>query len=470
MREGDRVRLRLESMVYGPEAVGRVDGQAVFALGGAPGDEAVVRLARRQGRLWRGEVVEVVEPSPARREAPCPYFGPCGGCQWQHLTDAEQLAQKARVLVDTLARLGRIEVEAREPVGMSDPWRYRNASQFHIAPDGTTGYRVMRSYNVVDVAECPISQDGVNAVLAAIRADPPELELRLEARAGLDGALLSVWGDRPPRTFVRRLRREGAVVGVVLLPRVPQRRTRGPVEIDQEDVEPASAEYLVLNGRSYVEMPLLGRRFRVTGGAFFQVNTKPDPRLLPAPLEGLLARYWPEGIGRPLSQADALALAAFDALDPQAGTTVVDAYAGVGAFAVILSGVAGQVIAIEQSPIAAADARYNADFGQGNLRIVQASVEEGLAVIGDNRRVDAVLLDPPRAGCGPSVIRELRRLGPRRIAYVSCDPSTLARDLAALTAAGENGEATYRPLWTQVIDLFPQTYHVESVTCLERAS
>jgi 23S rRNA (uracil1939-C5)-methyltransferase len=393
---GAIVSVRVTSMANGGAAVGRVGDLVVFIDGAMVGEAVRARITERRRSFVRATVVEVDEPSPDRIAPPCPYFGPCGGCQWQYMAYAAQLAAKREIVRDQFRRGLRLSDDellavVREPLGMVDPWRYRNVVTVEPDRDGKPSFHHLHSAQLVPVDHCPISQPGISETLRA----------------------LSTSGIAAETTI--RVREDGS--GVAFTER--QRET--------------------------VRESLGGVPFRVSGGAFFQVNTRPEMRADAA---------------TPRSMADVLATEVLNGLALTGAETVLDLYAGVGTFAILAAPRARRVIAVEEAPIAATDARYNAEAaGARNVEVHTRKAEHLMTTLGE--RIDAAVLDPPRSGCGPAVLDGLMRLRPRRIVYVSCDVATLVRDLRVLRGA-------YMLESCQIVDMFPQTFHIETVNILTR--
>jgi 23S rRNA (uracil1939-C5)-methyltransferase len=400
----DELTVRIEKLVYGGNGLARVEGQTVFVPFSAPGDLARVRVVERKKGFLRAELLQVLEPGPGRRRAPCPYYGPCGGCQLQHLTYGAQLEAKAGFVREALNRIGKIDWPNEVPVAAA-PERelgYRLRVTAHVAgPPGRRafGYFAAQSHEVVDIAACPLLVPELNDAWAAARAAAEEL------------------------ATARRPGRRGPVANVV------------DVELAAGDGTASVAPPVAGLRSDAVSIDVLGATYRFGPESFFQVNRAMLPELVARATMG------------------------------DGGSLAVDLYSGVGLFTVPLARAFGRVVAVEvdgaSADYAAANARAN---GVSNAELVTAPVERWLrrpsVRPGD---VDLALLDPPRGGLGPAAAGDLARLGPRRIAYVSCDPTTLARDLRVLLDAGYALESV------EALDLFPQTFHVESIARLARA-
>ncbi len=404
---GDEITLDIGSLANGGAVIGRHGAVVVFVAGAAPGEHVRVRITEYKRTFARAELIEVIVPSPERIEPPCPYFGPCGGCHWQYLAYPAQLAAKQEILRDQLRRALRLPDDAlaaviREPIGMATPWEYRNT--ISVIPDATgkPAYRSFHSHDTVTVDHCPISQPAISRALAGVATDGIAEETTI--RSDADGSAVA-FGEQE---------------------------------------------------RIATHQWLLGKQFRVDGRSFFQTNTRREPRPDLAPVFAGIWEPGPEGA----SLADALAALVLRGMALTGKETVLDAYAGVGTFALLAARRARRVIAVEEIEAAATDARHNARaLGVDNIRVHTRKVERYLPAL--QRDIDVVVLDPPRAGCAPAVLDGLLALGAARIVYVSCDPATLARDLAVL--------ATQYDLATvQLLDMFPQTFHLEAVVTLTR--
>ena len=386
--EPERVRLKLTDMAYEGHAIGRLDEEVVFVEYGLPGEDVEVELYKRQAGYAHGRVVEVYEASPDRIEAPCPYFGMCGGCQWQHMTYERQLALKQHVVKEQLRRIGKFEVQpVSQTVPAEDPWHYRNHVRLSAGRHGDIGFVRRGTHRFLPIEHCLIAHPAINEVIEKLQGKAAGLH-QVEVRVG-------------------------ANTGDMLIVQ------------DMRDREPS----LPPPQKTYTDA-LLERRFQVSGPSFFQSNTR---------------------------QAEKLIELVRDRLDLQGDELLLDAYAGVGTFAALFAPYAREVIGIEESPAAVADARVNlADLP--NVRYLEGKVEDVLP--GLDVKPDAVILDPSRVGCHPDVIAAILAMAPPKLVYVPCDPATLARDLRLLADGG------YELQDVTPLDMFPQTYHIESVSTL----
>lgn len=392
------LELRIEKLVYGGEGLSRVDGEVVFTPLVLPGETVEAERGESRKHVQRARLVRIVAPSPDRVEPPCPVFGRCGGCQYQHASYEAQLRFKREILAETLRRVGKIDFDpARIALESAEPLGYRNRTQFHFER-GRVGYREMSSRRLIAVEQCPIASPRINQLI-------PQLNRMVRDRR---------WPD-----FIESLE--------VF---TDEKQVQWNVLESQQPVAKRFFEWLAEEIPGTVAGPIEYAvnedRFQVGGTSFFQVNRFLAPRL-----------------------AD---LAIGDAR----GGTAWDLYAGVGLFSLPLARRFDRVIAVEAGR-GAFDLRHNAERAGLAVETVNESVEDLL------RRAKSapefVLADPPRAGLGRNAAERLLALCPKTFVIVACDPATLARDLAILAQGYDiDGIA--------MVDLFPQTFHLETIVKL----
>ena len=419
----DPIEVAFSEAAFGGEALGRLeDGRVLFASHVLPGERALVRIREDRKDYAKADLAAILDAAPDRTEPPCPYFqAGCGGCSWQHAAYEAQLQIKADVVVQQLRRIGRfsdVDRIVRPTIGMLEPWHYRNQARFTLGRKfGELCFTYRTSHRLLRIDHCWISHPAINATLEVLQEKLGGLERRIHQ--------ISI--------------RVGANTGQVLvspsLPEVPE------VETGQADLEEE----------------LLGVRFRLHPTSFFQVNTRREVRELPDAVGAARLPLPSDGVSR----AEILALLVLDRLGPKGSDLVVDAYSGVGTFALLMAPLVGEVVGIEEARAAVHDAEHNARDA-ANARFILGKTEVVLPSLDFERRPDAVVLDPARVGAHPAVLEALlsKALRPPKLVYVSCDPSTLARDLRVLVDGG------YRLDEVQPLDMFPQTYHIESVATL----
>lgn len=426
---GDVLEVDIEKAVYRGLGLARHEGRVLFVRRGLPGDRLRVRVESLSAGYARAGTLAVVTPGPGRRESPCAYFDRCGGCAYQSLAYADQVGLKEALLREALARArvpwdGPIQVHSSPERG----WRTRASFHLQTRPGGVAlGLREEGTHRVVDLPHCPqLSAPMNDAYRAFARAFADRQDL---ARRIRDVDLVeSVDGNQRVAVLDGDLEvAEAASLGS-LMDRVPQLTGLGALL-----GRAGRRRFLPLRGEPYVESSVLGLKLRCHARSFFQAN-----------------RFLVEDLARTVVELAG------------PGGRVVDLYAGVGLFALPLARNAEEVAAVEHNHFAAADAEANADAaGLGNMRVRRTDVMEGLS----SWRAEPgerIVLDPPRTGAGPEVVRAVAARGPSGVVYVACDPATLARDLNHFDAAG------YHPTAVHLLDLFPDTLHLETIVGLTR--
>ncbi len=451
-RRGEVLSLTIDDLAFGGEGVGRADGYVVFVPGGLPGDRLQVRLVQVRSRFGRGTIEAVLEPSPHRVEAPCPYFGRCGGCRLQHVAYPAQLAFKSKQVADALERLGGLrDVPLRPIIGAEETFGYRNKMEFTVARARgamVVGLHETERYDsVLDIERCLLQSDRMNGLLAEARAFFAERGLTVyeqDTGEGLLRFLMLREGKHTGELMTNVVTSAPAVSELAPLAQRLQARDPGTTSVVM-NVNPKKASVAVgveehlLGGRDHIREGVGGLTFRVSANSFFQTNTRQAERLFDLVVEST-------GL---------------------TGTeTVLDLYSGTGAISLLLARRARWVYGVELAQAAVDDAGANATAnGITNCTFVSGEVRFVLpALIAKGVTAEVVVADPPRAGFHPKALHALITLGARRIVYVSCNPTTLARDLGELVRGG------YRLEWIQPVDMFPHTPHIEAVARLERGT
>jgi 23S rRNA (uracil1939-C5)-methyltransferase len=396
--------------------VARDDGKVWLVNYALPGEVVEAEPHGRQGGVAVAAASKIIEPSPHRVDAPCPYFGACGGCQLQHADYEHQLELKRKVVEDAWARAGlRLPPDAAV-LGMEDPWRYRIRGEFE-ALGGAGGWRFgfhrMRSHSVLPIDGCLIHDARIEKALPAFAQAANELQLE-----GLQNLLLTV--EPTGSGLLWRLRFRG-------------REPQWPREDFAHRVAELLPGFTLLDDSLTLEF--WDMTFRVSSKTFVQTNYR---------------------------QMQVLYRTALEMLEPRREEKILDLYAGIGTISVAVAHDGAAVMAIEENPHAVQLGRLNARINATRVDYVRGKVESMLRGVRLGQ-YSAAILDPPRAGCEPEAIAELIRLGLDRLVYVSCEPSTHARDITSLVRGG------YRVRRAAIVDMFPQTYHIESVALLERS-
>jgi 23S rRNA (uracil1939-C5)-methyltransferase len=402
----EQLEITFTGLAYPGRAFGRDDtGRMIFAPFGLPGEKAKLEVVESHKRWAQGRILELLEPSPDRILPQCQHYTHCGGCHYQHIPYQKQLQVKVDIVRSQLERLGDFEnppVDTTIPA--PSPWHYRNHIQFSLDHQGQLGFHAPQSDVVVPIHECHLPDEPLTDLWPRLDLGAiSELE-RISLRSGSDDSRM-----------------------VIL-------HSEADPDIELEIDLPASVVWLtqegqvVLAGESTLIIEVLGLPFQVSAGSFFQVNNK---------LSGELVKQ------------------TMTLLKPDPQETILDLYAGVGLFSAFIAESGARLIAVEESPWATEDFIINLDKFI-SVEIYEAPVEIALRSI--HVRPDGIVVDPPRAGLGRDVVAHLLEFSPERLVYVSCDPATLARDAKALVAGGYQLEKVIP------IDLFPQTYHIETIS------
>jgi tRNA/tmRNA/rRNA uracil-C5-methylase (TrmA/RlmC/RlmD family) len=415
VESSDLIELEIGAVANGGSCVARHEGRVVFVRHTLPGERVRARITQETKNFLRADAVEILEASPDRVPAPCPFSGPgrCGGCDWQHVSLPAQRLLKAAVVEEQLRRVAGIEREVvvEEVPGAPDGLGWRTRVQFSVRRDGAVGLKHHRSHTIEPIDECLIAHPQVE-VLGIERK-------RWPGAAGVEAIASAGTGDR-----------------LAIL------KTRGRARVPRMD-----AQVRLISGKPdkppFVREDVADRLWQVSGSGFWQVHP---------------------------GAAQLLADAVIEALEPRRGEVAVDLYCGVGLFAGVLGeaiGPDGLVVGIESDGQSVKDARFNlrdlphVSVERGEVETVLDQIQFGRGKTKLNR-ADLVVLDPPRTGAGPDVVKRIAELAGRRIAYVSCDPATLSRDLALFSEQG------WALSGLRAFDAFPMTQHVELLATLIR--
>ncbi|MDB5103564.1 MAG: rRNA (uracil-5-)-methyltransferase RumA [Fibrobacteres bacterium] len=418
------LEITIDKLVPGGDGLARHEGKVIFVPMALPGEKVRVRLIESKKDFARAEISEILEPSPDRIKPPCPVFGRCGGCDWQHMDYPAQLRHKAAIVEDALRRTGGISFPGLA-IEAGKPWRYRNRIQVHRGPGGEGGFLARTSHAIVPITACPVSNEAFDTLFA-----PPAVQATRPAKDAVPGTAnrysqrYSAWTHPLPDGQGDFLISDepGATGPGVIIPKGGGEAERKPVP-----------EYLgprVDGTNGVISAPILGKLIRFDLRCFFQSNLEMIEKLIPFALDGL------------------------------SGEEALDLYCGVGLFGAFLKDRFKRVLAVEENPISLEYALGNIgdthSFLRGRLEDLLREERGYLSA----SRPDAIVVDPPRDGLDAAVKEFLIAKKPGKLVYVSCNPVTLARDLKALVANG----FTLDDL--RLFDFYPQTAHVEAVAKL----
>ncbi|ULL13788.1 23S rRNA (uracil(1939)-C(5))-methyltransferase RlmD [Paenibacillus sp. H1-7] len=446
------------------EGVGRVNGFTLFIQGALPGERVLVKVLKLKKQYGYAKLLKILRPSPDRIAAPCPIYSQCGGCQLQHLSYEAQLRFKRQLVVDNLERIGKLKVAESEAdasekgilvhptLGMDDPWRYRNKAQVPIGFEAANadreggligGFYAQGSHRIIDMDECLIQQENNDLVVAEVKRIARELGIRAyneETHKGLLRHVVARYGFNTGDIMVvlitngESMPHKDELVGL-LRQAIPGLKSICQ-NVNKERTNVIFGDKTnVLWGDDVIYDTIGDIRFAISARSFYQVN--------PVQTEVLYSK-------------------ALDFAGLSGEETVIDAYCGIGTISLFLAQRARQVYGVEIVGEAIDDARRNALLN--GIRNVQFEVGAAEVVIPEWRRQgiapDVIVVDPPRKGCDAALLATILEMRPARVVYVSCNPSTLARDLRVLEDGG------YSTVEVQPVDMFPLTVHVESVASL----
>jgi len=416
------MRAKTEGISHRGEGVARINGKATFIPYAIPGEEVEVEILQEHKRFARGKLTGLYTASPDRREPVCPAYYDCGGCAFQHVNYARELDLKRNVVKETLKRLGGIEVEVLPAIGMDNPYRYRKKVAWHTAMINgkmQMGFYREGSHDLIPLGGCTLIHEDMEQVQNRLAANLSTLEVQPGTEITLRR---SSWTGHMSLVLSGKCNNETLSVWASSLP------VNLSLHVNQ------GSKMKTLQGEPFLEEQLCGLTFRVSPLAFLQVNHQQTEKLYQ------LIHQYANLSGR---------------------ETVLDGFCGIGTITLSLAQHASKVTGIELYPQAVADAKQNAVINDiHNARFYAGSCEDVITRL--NQPFDVVVLDPPRAGCKVQTIEAVIKTGARRIIYVSCNHSTLARDLQLFASSG------YTITQVQPVDMFPRTPHVEIVALIEQ--
>ncbi|HZK34261.1 MAG TPA: 23S rRNA (uracil(1939)-C(5))-methyltransferase RlmD [Bacillota bacterium] len=440
--------MKIDNLGVNGEGIGRIEGFTIFVEGGLPNERVFVKIVKLEKRHAFGKLLRIIKASDDRIEARCPYYGRCGGCQLQHLSYEAQLLFKRQLVIDAFERIGHLKgVRVKETKGMESPWEYRNKAQFPVGlvkDKLTIGFYAARSHDLVGIDSCDIQNSINDKLLSLIKTFIKAYNIPIYDERSHKGVI---------RHIVTRVGYNSQELMVIIVTKDDLPHKDELVDILKEGIRSITSivhnrqksrtnvilgnENTVLWGKDHILDELGGLRFKISPLSFYQVN--------PVQTEKLYKK-------------------ALEYANLAGGEIVIDAYCGIGTISLFLAQNAGRVYGIELVDQAIEDARENAKMnGIENAQFIKGHSETLIPQMSQQGlKADVVVVDPPRKGCDKKLLEAIVEMGPNRLVYVSCNPATLARDLSYLN---ENG---YKIIEAQPVDLFPQTYHVETVVLMSR--
>jgi 23S rRNA (uracil1939-C5)-methyltransferase len=448
IKKNDRTNIYIEDLTHDGNGVGKINGYPLFVQGALPGETVGVHVLKTLKNYGFAKVVDLIEKSPDRVDAPCVYFDKCGGCQLQHLSYEGQLKWKQKMVENVMKRLGKIDAPVLSVKGMEEPWHYRNKSQIPFAQNeagqAVAGFYKTKSHAIVDMERCLIQTGEADMMMADLKGELAALGIRPYDEKSHQGMLRHV--------VVRKGRATGEVMIVLVTKAKKFSQKEAAVAKIRELVPNVTSivqningektnvifgdETVTLWGKDTIEDTIGNVRFEISARSFYQVN--------------------------PL-QTEVLYKQALDYAQVEGNERVIDAYCGIGSISLFLAQKAGHVMGVEIVPQAIEDAKRNAELnGFTNTYFEAGPAEEVIPRwYKEGKEADVLVVDPPRKGCDEALLNTIIEQKPKRVVYVSCNPATLARDLRILEDGG------YKTQEVQPVDMFPHTTHCEAVAWLE---
>lgn len=450
VKKNETVTLTIEDLTHEGNGVGKVNGYPLFIPYALPGEEAVVKVVKVNKKFGYGKLLEVKQESEDRGEPPCNVFYKCGGCQLQHMSYDMQLQMKENQVKNVMRKIAHLDhVPVHAPIGMDDPWRYRNKVQIPVGEkDGEliTGFYRMRSHDIIsDMETCIIQDEPNDRAVHAVRRIANQLGIEAYDEHTDRGVLRHIMvrtGKQTNDTMIVLITRTEKLPHQEALLR-ELTKTFPHVKSIVHNINNRRTNVIlgpkskVIWGEEYIYDTIGDITFAISAKSFYQINPEQTTKLYEKALE----------------------YAQIDEND-----VVIDAYCGIGTISLFLAQKAKKVYGIEVVPDAIEDAKNNAKLnGITNAEFVVGKAEEVMPKWKEKgMRPDVIVVDPPRKGCAPEFLEAMIQMEPKRIVYVSCNPSTLARDLRILEDGG------YSTKEIQPVDMFPQTNHTEAVAWLEK--
>ncbi len=438
----------IERMAHEGQGIGKINGLKIFVEGAMIGEKCRVKITKSKKHYAIAKIIEILKPSLDRITPKCMYANQCGGCHLQYMSYEAQLSFKTSKVKDSLKRIGHIDTEVYETLGMVEPWHYRNKSQYPVGRRNNNvvlGFYENRSHDIVDLENCLIQHSLIDKVMLTVKDWLEQYHIsiynelsheglirhvviKVGYKTGVVMAILVANGKEIP--FIDRLVKMlgSKIQGFkCLILNVNTKKTN--VIMGEENI--------VLYGRTYIYDYIGDVKFRISPLSFFQVNS---------------------------IQMEALYKKTLEYAGLTGSETVIDLYCGIGTISLFLAKKAKRVYGIEVVSQAIDDARINAEInGIDNVGFIEGAAEKVMPKIAERGiKPDVIVVDPPRRGCDEKTLEAIARVSPDRVVYVSCNPATLARDLRYLEDRG------YKTEEVQPVDMFPQTHHVECVIKIQR--
>lgn len=444
----EKYEILINNVSHQGEGIGRVENFAVFVPGAIKGEKIEVKITEIRKNFARGELEKIILPSLNRVKPPCSVFNLCGGCHLQHINYKKQLEMKKEIVENVLSRIGNQNIDVMPIIGMEIPWRYRNKGHFHLARENeniTLGFYQSKSHDLVPVSRCLLFSQNINSLIKYLEKELTRQKITIYnhktdkgnfrgivlRESKYTGEIMIIFITREERWYLDENFLNNLIIAFPQVVSLCQNINKNP------KMALFGKDFRILKGKTFIEDHIGSFKFKISPSSFFQVN---------------------------VLQTEILYKKILEYANLSGKETVIDSYSGTGTISIYLAGKAKKVYGLELQKGAVRDAWANGELNNlSNLKFFSGKAESWLYKwIQRGEKVEVIIIDPPRRGCSREVLKNIIKIKPEQILYVSCDMPTLARDIKYITQNGYNIEEV------QPIDMFPHTSHIECLVHLTR--
>ena len=444
----EKYEILINNVSHQGEGIGRVENFAVFVPGAIKGEKIEVKITEIRKNFARGKLEKIILPSLNRVKPPCSVFNLCGGCHLQHINYKKQLEMKKEIVENVLSRIGNQNIDVMPIIGMEIPWRYRNKGHFHLARENeniTLGFYQSKSHDLVPVSRCLLFSQNINSLIKYLEKELTRQKITIYnhktdkgnfrgivlRESKYTGEIMIIFITREERWYLDENFLNNLIIAFPQVVSLCQNINKNP------KMALFGKDFRILKGKTFIEDHIGSFKFKISPSSFFQVN---------------------------VLQTEILYKKILEYANLSGKETVIDSYSGTGTISIYLAGKAKKVYGLELQKGAVRDAWANGELNNlSNLKFFSGKAESWLYKwVQRGEKVEVIIIDPPRRGCSREVLKNIIKIKPEQILYVSCDMLTLARDIKYITQNGYNIEEV------QPIDMFPHTSHIECLVHLTR--
>jgi len=444
----EKYEILINNVSHQGEGIGRVENFAVFVPGAIKGEKIEVKITEIRKNFARGKLEKIILPSLNRVKPPCSVFNLCGGCHLQHINYKKQLEMKKEIVENVLSRIGNQNIDVMPIIGMEIPWRYRNKGHFHLARENeniTLGFYQSKSHDLVPVSQCLLFSQNINSLIKYLEKELTRQKITIYnhktdkgnfrgivlRESKYTGEIMIIFITREERWYLDENFLNNLIIAFPQVVSLCQNINKNP------KMALFGKDFRILKGKTFIEDHIDSFKFKISPSSFFQVN---------------------------VLQTEILYKKILEYANLSGKETVIDSYSGTGTISIYLAGKAKKVYGLELQKGAVRDAWANGELNNlSNLKFFSGKAESWLYKwVQRGEKVEVIIIDPPRRGCSREVLKNIIKIKPEQILYVSCDMLTLARDIKYITQNGYNIEEV------QPIDMFPHTSHIECLVHLTR--